>query len=77
MAKKFEDKHLNFLKSNTEVLKEIFDIRIDQLKERVFDLSIDDEQRKLLIKYVQDCQGWKNLLGIVSRPYKHIDKNYK
>jgi len=67
----------NFLKGNKKILRSLFNKRIEDLKENVFSMDIDDrERRDLEIRFIQEMKMWLQTLDILEAPKQKEDQNF-
>jgi len=77
--RKLDSKHIEFLKANSAILNEILDIRLDQIKERIFspDAIVNPEEKAVLIKIGQEAKALKGLLAPLPKYNEQEKKSYK
>jgi hypothetical protein len=68
------DKQKEFIKANKGVLESIFNDRIEQLKDSVFNMP-DTEERDLEIRFVKEYKEWLRSIGIICSDNKKADTN--
>lgn len=72
-----KEKTIEFIKNNREMLEEMFNERIEQLKDSIFNIE-DNEKRDLEIRFVQEYKEWLRNIGIICKQNnKHTNKIYE
>ncbi|MBP8708059.1 MAG: hypothetical protein KBH94_05010 [Caldisericia bacterium] len=72
-----KEKTIEFIKNNREMLEEMFNERIEQLKDSIFNIE-DNEKRDLEIRFVQEYKEWLRSIGIICKQNnKHTNKIYE
>lgn len=54
----FSEEDCKFLKEHSKELESIFNKRLEQLKESVFDVSLDPQRREIEIRFIQEIKVW-------------------
>jgi len=74
-----EQKHIDFIRANKEMLKEIFTERIEEIKNNVFNPLIDEKKRDIDIRFVQEFMFWLAKIRVLENDTgeKQTNKIYK
>ena len=60
---KIEDREKNFIRQNREILQRLFNRRIEELKNNVFNMESKD--RDLEIRFINEYRAWLKSIKII------------